>query len=80
MPRCTTPLGRRMIERFGSLKEKGPSDHLRAKGWYNLGTAWFFPPDGIKILDMPVDERECALFLMHEHQHLFEDDPDWYCV
>ena len=67
MPSADEDLKQRMVSRFGDHSEVGPINFLEGKG-YKLTKAWFWEPKpGVTSLgQMPRDEFECLLYLMHE--------------
>lgn len=67
MPQADEELRKEMVRRFGSIGTTGPSRFLTDAG-YQLAPGWeWVPKPGVRSLgQMPRDEFECLLFLIHE--------------
>lgn len=67
MPQASDELRLKMMRRFGSVDTVGPEGYLKQAG-YTLTAGYFWTPKpGVtEYKDMPLDEFDCLLFLIHE--------------
>jgi hypothetical protein len=66
MPQASDELRAEMDRRFGdSIDSQGPIKFLRERGW-TLNRDWTWSKPGMTLGNMPRDEFECVLFLIHE--------------
>ena len=67
MPQADPELRQRMIDRFGSIMDTGPTEYLEAAGYeMTWGYTWLPKSGVLKLADMTREEFECLLFLVHE--------------